>query len=365
MSTSPSDRLEHADRLAAVRHELRTPLTGLVGLTTLLLDTPLDHEQRALVAAMQAAGTHLATLVDEVMDPEGGLPSTERLHPDDVELAMLVSTVVALFTSQATAKRISLRAEIAPELPHRVRIDGTRLRQVLVNLVSNAVKFTDSGSVTVRASILDDARLRFEVVDTGVGLAEGAVRTAVRPAGSGIGLIISRRLVGLMGGTIDVESDGDGTRFDLVVPVAPVHPEPGRSVLPDESRKVLVADDDPVSQQVLTGLIRRLGHSVHGVTTGEQVLSTWRRGHYDVIVLDCHLPDFDGRDLAAKIRRVERRSGRRVPIVAVTAGPSSSDRVRCFEAGMDGYLPKPVDLRELAEMLDEVTAPAHRRRPLR
>jgi two-component system, sensor histidine kinase len=361
MSASPVDRLESADRLAAVRHELRTPLTGLVGLTALLLDTPLDHEQRALVAAMQAAGAHLATLVDEVMDPEGGLPVTERIHADDVELATLVSTVVALFTSQATAKKISLRAELDPDLPHRVRIDGTRLRQVLVNLVSNAVKFTDVGSVTVRASRLDPTRLRFDVVDTGVGLAAGET-TAIRPAGSGIGLVISRRLVSLMGGTIDGRSDASGTSFELVLPVAPVCAGGTAAGSHDEGRKVLVADDDPVSQQVLTGLIRRLGHAVHGVTTGEQVLATWRSGHYDIIVLDCHLPDLDGREVAARIRRVERRSGRRVPIVAVTAGPSASDRVRCLEAGMDGYLAKPVDVRELADLVARLTAPARPRR---
>jgi len=123
--------------------------------------------------------------------------------------------------------------------------------------------------------------------------------------------------------------------------------------------KILVADDDLVSQQVLAGLTRRFGHAVHGVTTGEQVLSTWRAGGYDLIILDCRLPDLDGREVAQRIRTIERRSARRVPIVAVTAGPSEADRVRCLSAGMDAYLAKPVDVRELAIVLDRLTAPAH------
>ncbi len=356
MSATPTDRLEHADRLAAVRHELRTPLTGLVGLTALLLDTPLDQQQRALVAAVQAAGAHLATLVDEVMDPEGGLPSSDRLRLDDIELVALVSTVVALFTAQAAAKKISLHSEVDPLLPPCVRADGTRLRQVLVNLVSNAVKFTDAGSVTVRATAVAESQLRLQVLDTGIGLAAGKVRTATRPAGSGLGLIISRRLVTLMGGDFQVTSDERGTRFDVLVPIAPTRPELGAHVTPAKVSKILIADDDPVSQQVLTGLTRRLGHAVHGVTTGEQVLTTWRAGAYDLIVLDCRLPDLDGREVAQRIRQIERRSARRVPIVAVTAGPSEADRVRCLAAGMDAYLAKPVDVRELALVIDRLTA---------
>jgi CheY-like chemotaxis protein len=344
-------RRKHDEVLATLRHELRTPLSGIIGLVGVLLDTPLSDQQRSMVATLLAAGEHLGALLDQTLP---GIVAETVPTSTAFNLHALVHAVVELFTPMANAKSVRLETIIAPGVETLVWGDATRLRQALVNLTSNAVKFTSEGRVVLAVHALMD-NVGFAVIDSGPGFpVSGRTDLAPRPDGSGIGLVISRRVVSALGGSLAIASVPDhGTtcRFTLTLPSAAA----GHDRAPSGSRRrLLIGEDDAVCRQVLVHLAERLGYDVHAVESGAAVLQCHRTERWDAILLDRHLLDMDGLDVARTIREREAHFITRTPIIATTATGTDADRVRCLEAGMDHYLSKPVSLEALAHRLDQV-----------
>ncbi len=363
---------EKSEFLAFMSHEVRTPLNGVLGTLSLLTDTTLDAEQRAYVDTARRCGDTLLWTVNEILDLsriEAGQLVLEEIAFD---LDQPVRDVLALQAAAAAEKGIGLRARIDPALPRRVVADPQRLRQVLMNLADNAVKFTAAGAVEIRLARFAD-RLVVEVQDSGCGISPSLRRrlfqrfqqadsgTARRHGGSGLGLMICRRLVGLMGGTIAVESEagaGSVFRFDLPLVPAPDQPAGAASATlvpgapapatarrqPDATPRghLLLAEDGEASQLVAAAMLRRAGFGVDLVTDGLEAVAAAGRGSYDAILMDVRMPGLDGYAATARIRALEGEAAR-VPILAFTAAAMPGDAERCIAAGMDGHLAKPVD----------------------
>jgi CheY-like chemotaxis protein len=265
-----------------------------------------------------------------------------------------------------------------------VLADPVRLRQLLVNLLHNAVKFTDRGTVRLEVAVLDDAppalRVRFSVRDTGIGIAADKIdsifgaftqvdgSTTRRHGGSGLGLAIVREITELMGGQVHVESRvGSGSHFwvDLPLQEAPPEPEPSKAVeavdVDDAPVCALLAEDDLVNQMVVEQMLKLLGCEVDVVGDGEAAHRAAVQGRYDIVFMDCHMPGVDGYEATRRIRHDERRAGKRTPIIALTADSLASDRDRCTEAGMDGFMTKPVSSVQLSATIERWTG--HRTNP--
>ncbi len=364
--------------LANMSHEIRTPMNGIIGMTSLALDTTLDATQREYLTMAKSSADALLGVIDDILDfskIEAGKLGVEAI---DFALAECVTGAIATLELRARQKGLALVHRIAPDVPSRVVGDPGRLRQVLLNLVGNAVKFTERGevSLTVDAESVGEgeAVLRFEVKDQGVGIplekqrlifeafAQADSSTTRQYGGTGLGLAISSQLVALMGGTIGVTSvPGDGSTFAFTVRLgvgaSPVAPSPGRGERGLEDRsdrsranrslKVLVAEDNPVNQRLAVALLTKCGHSATLVGTGVDAVDTWQRREFDLILMDVQMPEMDGLEATRAIREREAGTGVRIPIVATTAHAMKGDRERCLAAGMDDYLSKPLDPEEL------------------
>ena len=342
------------NEVAALRHELRTPLSGMLGLLAILMDTPLSPNQTQLVMSLQSASQHLAAMVDEVLSPSSSLEQTVVTRVS-FDLPQLVEEVVTLFAAQAAEKAIELRSEADSRCTRLVWGDPIRLRQVLGNLLSNALKFTARGSVVLRVkTLIGTPNVRFEVVDTGSGIDEQAVRLLTQRAdGSGIGLVISRGIVERLGGRLVFTSRiGRGTTgsFTLELPSAEGANRPVRNQ--DSVARILLVEDDAISQQIVRQILERLGHEVAVVETGSAALHECRRQYFDVVLLDGHLPDMDGLEVVRAIRANDLAQQRHQPVVGLTATATAMDRARSLAAGMDGYLGKPATMAELASTID-------------
>jgi signal transduction histidine kinase/DNA-binding NarL/FixJ family response regulator len=373
------DAAESANRaksafLAMMSHEIRTPMNAILGNAHLLGDAALAPDERDSVETIETAGNTLLSLINDVLD-------FSKIEADRMELerasfapAKLVASVVKLFGINARTKEISLSAEIDPEIPAVLAGDSLRLRQVLSNLVGNAIKFTSEGGVTVRARVdgsLDGAtRLRFEVSDTGVGIDDEGRARLFQPfsqvdssmtrrfGGTGLGLAISKQLVNLLGGEIGVDSiPGEGSTFWFTaVLAAPTEAElagvesidePLERDTNIEGARVLVAEDDPAGKRLMERMLARLGVEVQVVGTGLEVLRAAESSQFDAILMDCHMPEMDGFAATAAMRS----AGWKLPIIALTANAMSGDREACLAAGMDDYLSKPIVAAELVRTL--------------
>jgi signal transduction histidine kinase/CheY-like chemotaxis protein len=374
--------------LAVTSHEIRTPMNGILGATELLIGTSLTRTQQHYVETAHHSATALLGLIDDVLDLSRIEAGKLKLSPVDFELRELVDEAVALIAMSARDKPVKLRADVAPQLPRRVHGDPLRLRQLLVNLLHNAVKFTERGSVllavtdvTTPADPPDMLHLRFSVRDTGIGIPADQLKTIFeaftqvdgsstrRYGGSGLGLAIVKELTDLMGGQVQVESTvGRGSHFWIEVPLKLAAPdsgvvpldEPLMTVDIDISRmlSVLVAEDDPVNQMVVEGMLTMLGCDVEVVDDGRVAAEAAAQGDYDIVFMDCHMPLMDGYEATRRIRKHERahaNDGRRVPIVALTADALVSDRERCIESGMDDFMTKPVSPAQLANVIKRWT----------
>jgi len=404
--TQAKDRAEEGSRaksdfLANMSHEIRTPMNGVLGMVELALDAQLPPAQREQLQTLRGSAESLLVIIDDILDFSKIEAGHLSIEPVPTALSTLARAAVESFELRARQKGLTLRCELAADLPAAVLVDPGRLRQVLVNLLGNAVKFTSEGTVTLAVSAggtLGDGRvpLSFAVRDTGIGIAPERVDAILQPftqadtsmtrrfGGTGLGLTISSRLVSLMGGTLTVRStEGVGSEFVVQLPAWPaaaadvlpsageprrltadVVPVPADTVDPaatgpEHPLRVLVAEDNPVNQRVAQQLLRKRQLSVTLADDGRQAVDAFQAGRFDLVLMDVQMPEMDGFEAVAAIRALEHAEGRpHTPIVAVTAHAMVGDRERCLEAGMDAYLSKPLRRQLLFDLVDELLGDA-------
>lgn len=360
-----------SDFLATMSHEIRTPLNGVIGMSELLLAEPLQPSARRYATSLRDSGEVLMGLVDDVLDfskIEAGKLSIER-RPFDLHLA--INGVIDLLLPQMDDTRVVFVDRRSPLLPEHVMGDSVRLRQVLLNLLSNAFKFTEQGQVSLKIEALPAGRIRFEVNDTGIGISDeqaihlfepftqGDLSTARRFGGTGLGLSISRRLVELMGGRLGVKRrTGRGACFWFELPLTRTSSilkqlDDSSTLSSSHGEQVLVVDDNHINREVARAMLAGLGYSVAAVDSGKAALA-WYASHPDVvlILLDLRMPELDGFAVARRWRALE-RSEERPPslIVAMTANVEAGERARCLASGMNDFLSKPMRRQQLANML--------------
>lgn len=371
-----------SDFLAMMSHELRTPMNGVLGMLQLLETTEMNQEQCEYAALATESTEHLLKVINDILDFSRIERGALELELISFNLPVLLKTALQAFQHSAQQRGLALRLELGQALPSlQVQGDPTRLRQILVNLIGNALKFTERGEVRVDAQwqALDNQVLWFtcSVHDTGIGISSERLETMFdafqqadnsisrRYGGTGLGLPIARTLVERMGGTLKAQSEpGRGSCFTLEIPLPfstqqppslPDFSSPGPAL--QETLSVLLVEDNPVNQTVIEAMLRSLGYQVTLVADGAQAVSAVQQGHFAAVLMDCRLPIMDGYEATRHIRALG--SAGRLPIIALTANALQGDREACLQAGMNDYLAKPFKRTELQELLERWLAPNH------
>ncbi len=373
--------------LARMSHEIRTPMNGVMGMSELLQGTELSARQRRLAQTITRSAEGLLQIINDILDFSKIEAGKLELEQIDFGLREIIEETIEILGVRARAKGLELRCVLESSVPAAVRGDPMRLRQVLINLAGNAIKFTETGEVLVRVKALDDqGRLRFEVIDTGIGISEDAQTqifsafsqadsfTTRKYGGTGLGLAICRQLVNLMGGEIGVRSTQNrGSTFWFELRLEPradpastftalssamtgesdERPSPGNGPL------ILLVEDNDVNREVAIGMLENLGYRTEAAANGMLALEAVSEASYAAVLMDCQMPVMDGLTATGEIRRREARlGGARLPIIALTANAMEGNRERCIAAGMDDFLTKPFSQQQLSTMLKRWSPPA-------